>query len=357
MVLFDEAPGPVASSGRSLGIVSAGFVDSPWRLKAGLGERTARGLSFWSSLAVQSLTRTAAELGVPIEATGTWHAALDQQEKEEWVESARLLRDWGIAETRVAHASELSELGLPGAIAGAVHVAGGGSLDVGAFMQALAARFFEAGGRCLSGHSVTLDERQGAPVALVGDQALECELAVVAAGASAPSVHPFFGSCVYPVRLQGQRLEAAQVTGARIPAAPVLARHRFEAWGRERDGGLGFVGSRWAEQPEMEAGVTEDTSVSGKVSEKQDAFLAERLGVSTEARRDRWTGIVAYTCDGLPILGPLPGAPKVIGLVGWSGWGLALMAQAVDEVTAAILGEDPPGGAGTPSWLVARRLI
>ena len=190
-------------------------------------------------------------------------------------------------------------------------------------------------------------------MALFGDAELPCELVVVAGGPSAPTVHPFFRTCIYPVRLQAQRVEGG---GAQLGESPVIARHRFEAWHRDGDDLL-FVGCRWGEQPEMEAGVIDDTAVSTKVSTRQDEFLASRLGIGLDAFRTRWSGIVAYTCDGLPILGPLPGAPKVLGLVGWSGWGLSLLSRAVDEITAAMLGESPPDGVGTPSWLVARRLI
>jgi hypothetical protein len=47
----------------------------------------------------------------------------------------------------------------------------------------------------------------------------------------------------------------------------------------------------------------------------------------------------------------------VIALTGWSGWGLGLIARAVDEITSAMLGLPAPDGAGTPSWLQTRRLV
>jgi glycine/D-amino acid oxidase-like deaminating enzyme len=354
VVLVEGVSGPSPATDRSLGIVGLGWIDSPARLVSGLGETTARGLHAWSALAIESLVATAVDLGVPIERTGSWRVSLDDLEAVEWRESARLLAAWGLADARECTTEERDRLTSGGAT-GAVFVPGDGLADVPAITRSLRARFLSAGGVAVRGDA-RLDDVAGAPLVRLGAGELRCELAVVAAGASAPSVHPFFASCVYPVRVQGLRLAAQHLPRAPEPA-PVIARHRFEAWHRDRDGGLRFVGCRWGAQPEMEAGVTDDEALSDGVSRAQDGFLASHLGVRAEAPRERWAGIVAYTCDGLPLLGPLPGAPKVLALLGWAGWGMGLMARAVDEITAAVLGEPPPDGAGTPRWLQARRLL
>lgn len=351
VVLLEGAPGPAAASDRSLGIVGLGWLDSPWRLTRGLGERTARGLLAWSALAMKSLAATSARLGAPIRPTGSWRVSLDEGEALEWIESARLLESWGLSEPRPAAPDELPSIAQ--GLHGALFLPGDGLLDVAGLLTALRASLDAAGGVRIAQGAATLDERHGAPVVRVGKRVLLCELAVVAAGVGAPTAHPFFRSCVYPVRVQAQRVTLHEVPDG----PPVIARHRFEAWCRESASSLCFVGSRWAEQPEMEAGVSDDARCSDRVSARQEEFLSDRLGVPRDAPRDRWSGIASYTCDGLPLVGPLPGEPRVIALTGWSGWGLGLIGRAVDEITAAILGEPAPDGAGTPSWLQARRLV
>jgi len=356
VVLIEAAKGPVAASERALGIVGLGWLDSPARLTSGLGERTARGLLAWSALAMQSLAATTARLDVPLHPTGSWRASLDAGESGEWAESSRLLKSWGLSEPRSASPDELTSIAR--GLHGAFFLPGDGVLEVGGLLKALRASFDSAGGTRSVQMSATLEERDGAPVVRLGEKILKCELAVVSAGVGAPEAHSFFRKCVYPVRIQAQRV-TARVTPGSPPgtACPVIARHRFESWYRDSSTSLCFVGARWADQPEMGAGVTDDSRCSERVSARQDEFLSARLGVPMDAPRDRWSGIVSYTCDGLPLVGPLPGAPKVIALTGWSGWGLGLIARAVDEITSAMLGLPAPDGAGTPSWLQTRRLV
>lgn len=342
VVLLDgERP---SASARSLGAVALGWIDSPARLTLGLGEDLARALCAWSALAVESLFATCARLGVSHQRTGSWRLCLDERERREWDDSRALLRRWGLG-------GALGERPAGDGDHGAIGVGADGLVDVPGLMGALRRAFEAAGGQRLALDGV-LAEEAGAPTVTTRAGVLRAELTVVAAGAHAVSAHPFFRTTVVPVRVQGQRVQAPPTADPR----PVLARHRFEAWTREGSS-LSFVGCRWAEQPEMEAGVTDDSSLSERVWRAQDRFLAERLGVPEDADRERWAGIVAHTCDGLPLVGPLPGAPKVIGLVGWSGWGLSLFARAVDEVTAAMLGEPPPGGATTPGLITARRMV
>ena len=201
--------------------------------------------------------------------------------------------------------------------------------------------------------TVSVEAGSGAPVLVDADgERITAELVVAAPGVAAPTLHPFFRSCVYPVRVQGLELSAG---GDAVPT-PILARHRFESAVATRSGGLVFSGCRWADQPEMGAGETDDGTLSARVSAAQDAWLAQNLGVEAHAAR-RWAGIVTCTCDGLPLIGPLPGAPRVIAAVGWSGWGLALAPRAVDVICAGILGESPPDGEPLPDLLTARRLV
>ena len=172
---------------------------------------------------------------------------------------------------------------------------------------------------------------------------------MVAAGAGAGSVHPWFEPMIYPVRLQGLR-----VPGAELAAPPTLARHRFEAWVGEPEGSLGFVGCRWAEQPEMEAGVTDDRATSAAVQARSREFLQALKPDLDLSGATSWTGIAAASCDGLPLVGPLPGRPRVLSLCGWGGWGLSWIEQAVDDVARAVLGAGE--AQDTPEPLRPRRM-
>lgn len=353
VLLIDSPQPPAAASTRSAGLVALGWIDSPARLVAALGEPRARSLVAWSAAAVDSLRATAAELAVPWEPTGSLRVAMDPQDATAWGESVDLLQRWGLGggATLLADGA-VGALGPGDRFLAAARVPGDAVIDLRQLLTALTRRFGEVGGRTVSA-TVSVEAGSGAPVLVGADgERITAELVVAAPGVAAPTLHPFFRSCVCPVRVQGLELSAG---GNAVPT-PILARHRFESAVATPFGGLVFSGCRWADQPEMGAGETDDGTLSARVSAAQDAWLAQNLGLEVDAAR-RWAGIVTYTCDGLPLIGPLPGAPRVIAAVGWSGWGLALAPRAVDVICAGILGESPPDGEPLPDLLTARRLV
>jgi glycine/D-amino acid oxidase-like deaminating enzyme len=54
--------------------------------------------------------------------------------------------------------------------------------------------------------------------------------------------------------------------------------------------------------------------------------------------RQCWTGIMAFTPDGLPLVGAVPGAERRLVCVGWNGHGLALAPLSAALVVDGILG-------------------
>lgn len=80
--------------------------------------------------------------------------------------------------------------------------------------------------------------------------------------------------------------------------------------------------------------------------EREIARLLPPLAGVRIARR--WAGPLGFTRDQLPIVGPLPDAPRVLASVGWCGHGLALSALAGEVVAAAAAGEAPP--LPLPGW-------
>ena len=344
MVLLDDPGPPDGASDRGLGIAARGGLDSPARLKHALPD-DAEPLWRWSGRAVSSLLDRSEALGVSVDRAGTWRLSLGPDEAREWEASATLLDRWGV-DSRTLTADQVAAEGLGQGFDAGLWIGGEGRVDLQALVAALRARI---DGR------VARRSGPGAVVATLGgvridapDGPLDAEMAVIASGAGAPSAHPWFGPMILPVRLQGLRVPGAQVPG------PALVRHRFEAWASD-PGGLSFVGCRWAEQPEMEAGVTDDATCSPRVEAKAREFLLRHHPALDLSSAHAWSGVAAWSCDGLPLVGPLPGEPRVMALCGWGGWGLSWIGAAVDDLTAAILGE--AGGDRLPHMLRPRRMI
>lgn len=328
VVLIDATDGPAAATSRSLGIVAAGGMDSPARLTQGIGDKRARQLWNWSAAAVEALPG--------VVRTGSLRASLGDAEADEWTHSADLLERWtGLRPESVEPPGE--------GFSGAIRIAGDGVVDVGALRASLPLP--DRGTRA----RITDPSSDGVLIGLSDGSQLRAEVVIVAAGASCADVHPWFAPMLFPVRFQALRTHPVEHRWTE----PVLVRHRFENWMQEPDGRVAFVGCRWAEQPEMEAGVTDDTTTSDKVRARQVEFLANHLGIEVR-EAESWTGICAFGCDGLPLVGPLPGSPRIVALAGWGGWGLSMIGQAVRDSCDAILGR--PEAGVTPAFLGPRRM-
>ena len=169
-------------------------------------------------------------------------------------------------------------------------------------------------------------------------------MVVACGGFRSASIHPWFEDAVIPVRVH-RAFHPAPTNPEGTPTNPGagLSRHRFESWVRAADGSLQFSGCRWAEGPELGAGVTDPTERSNAVAMAQDSFVETHLSQETSPDTiSRAAGIVAFTCDGLPLVGPLPGAPRVLAMTGWGGWGLSAIGAAVEDLANAILGTESP---------------
>ena len=55
------------------------------------------------------------------------------------------------------------------------------------------------------------------------------------------------------------------------------------------------------------------------LSAQGQRFVGQHLPAVTGAVLQRWTGIMTFSCDLLPILGPIPGRPRFILCTGFNG--------------------------------------
>jgi glycine/D-amino acid oxidase-like deaminating enzyme len=343
-----------SATSRTSGIVACGAQDSPARLLLGLGEERACRYWQWSAASGASLLDLAAELGVAHTRTGSWRVALEERELSEWSTSLGLLNRWdpeGPAGWRAASPQDLENIGT--GFVGAVFVPGDGWLDVAALCAALRGRLEGRVAHSSAGARLVGADDSGAKVLELGSGSrLHAEVVVIGAGWNSPAVEARLETMLYPVRLQALRTEP--VAAGAVPV-PVLARHRFETWCQEPGGELVFSGCRWAEQPEMGAGISDCEDRSAAVLERQQEFIAAHLPFAGGAAvRSHWSGIAAWSCDGLPLVGTLPGDPRVTVLGGWGGAGLSLVAGAATAICDGLTGRQ---GEGAPAFLHPRRML
>ncbi len=332
--------------------MAQGGLDSPARLAQALGEPAAQSLWEWSGRAVGGLQAATERHHQPLEASGSWRVAVDEAEWSEWQASAELLTRWtGAAPELRSGGQLLHEQGLRG-VQGGLHLPDDVLVDPIALLAALRAsvqkrcRWVEA--------TASVDSADSGRMSAVtpDNQCFEAELLVVACGHRSVAAHPWFDDKFYPLRLHG--LELNGLSGD-SKLQPGLARHRFEAW-IPRGTSLEFVGCRWAEGPELGAGETACGDIVPQVLSAQRAFLSKHLPESQTGTVGRsWCGIATGSCDGLPLVGSLPGMPRIHCLGGWSGWGLSAIAEAARSLSCGLLGRRDPHP--TPPWLSPRRML
>lgn len=208
-----------------------------------------------------------------------------------------------------------ASLGLAAArVDGGVRLLDGGRVDRAALRAALA--------------EVPVTDRPGA-----------AEVEVLATGPAA--VDPWLADKLFPVRWQ-----AIRVAGPALER-PVVSRRAtvFAA------GALELAGARWA-VPHLGAGETAPVT-DPRVGAKLRALAAQDFGV-VDPPRAEWAGIVAESCDGLPIFGPLPGRPRVLGAAGLGAAGLTWVGAGVGALLAGLLGRP---GARVPAPVSAARFL
>jgi len=323
VVLERQSAGSLGFSARTHGAVGLGYADHPIRLVRSLGEPVARALVRCSA---ENLTLLR-ERGL-LSGDGLLTAALGGTEEPEMALSTKLLEGWKRPVEALSADQVAERLGSTGFGSGWWDPRGGW-LDPERAVAAVERWAVEAGATVVHGATVSLT-RDGRPETEVvghthsGPFLLKADVVVHAAGLAERHLDPFFGDKLFGVRFQMQRLSAPAK-----PLPPFSAQLSYLQCAPRADGTVVLGGCRWA-TPHLEAGEEDPFTLSEAVDEKLSAvrtgLLAHRLGASDVL--DRHAGIMTFTCDGLPIVGPLPGRVGHLACVGWNGrpWSHALRA-------------------------------
>jgi glycine/D-amino acid oxidase-like deaminating enzyme len=319
----------LGGSARTAGLCLPGLADAPSRLVEALGEDVGRALF---EATVENLDLLEAH-GL-MERCGALFCAASPLEEEELAASLALLEAWDHPVDAWTAAEVEERAGLRGWGSGRFDPRGGRTQPRAA-IGALAQRAAEAGAALCPGleviaasdegdhrvlHLVDLAD-PGAPL-----RRLRASLVVWAGDHRLGLVEPFFLDKLHPVRLQQQLRRAAP--GLVAPRWPVTAQFSYAWAGPDGAGGLLSGGCRWA-TPHLEVMESDEEISVPVVDQKIQAVVAARFGAWGARPPDlRWSTIATFTCDGLPIVGPLPGRPTEQALCGWNGrpWSWAMLA-------------------------------
>ncbi|MBK8020280.1 MAG: FAD-binding oxidoreductase [Chloroflexi bacterium] len=155
---------------------------------------------------------------------------------------------------------------------------------------------------------------------------------MICTNAYSGSLDPFFADKVIPVR--------AQVLVTEPLPAPVLNTCGYSDYGymyyrMTFDNRLLLGGARNRHKA-LEANTTDDR-INDQVQGALDGYLRQRFPDVTARVDRRWAGIMGFSADGVPLVGTMPGQPRVGFAVGFTGHGLSFGAGTAERAVDHLL--------------------
>jgi len=332
-----------AISGRDAGLALTGLGDNPHRLIAAIGKKVAGEITAFTmeNLALldgMGLLRRTGGLAIGIrnevdEIPLTVAAAAAIGVEAELWEAERVnatLRSQGLGVARFTPAE--------------------GLIDPRAVAAALAKRARAAGAILKSDCPVHQTSEDHGVLLHHPEGVLRAEVVVLAAGAALADLDPYLSDKLYPVRTQLLSLPAP---ADRFEHAS-SALYGYHFWRQAADGSVLVGGCRWA-TPHMEVGETDDSTTVPIIDARIRGFIDQTFpDLAEQPTTARWSAIMTFSCDGLPILGPIPGRPRFIACTGFNGRQYGLGLRAGRAVAEGIL---TGRAAGVPSVFKAGRFV
>jgi gamma-glutamylputrescine oxidase len=150
---------------------------------------------------------------------------------------------------------------------------------------------------------------------------------------------PFFEGKVVPTRAQ------CLIT-APLTHGPILNTCGYSDYGymyyRDTFDGRLLIGGGRKQNKALEHDTTEDRTTR-PIQDILEAYLRQRFPDVDAPIERRWSGIMGFSADGLPLVGTLPDRPRVGYAVGCTGHGLALGAGVAERAVDHLLNGAPLG--------------
>lgn len=332
VVWLEEGRVAGAATGRNAGFVLQGTAERYDRAVALLGRERARRIHAWSLENHARIAAAVAAAGIDCayRRGGSLQLAGSPEEEAELVASAALLAEDGF-EAQLLDGAALGEVYRAAGFRLGVSLPADGELDPVRFVRGLAARAVSDGARLFEGTAVrALDaSAMGDVRAETTGGTVRAQVVVVATNARAAELLPFFHQKVDPVRGQMLATAPAPLTFDR----PVYADHGFDYWRQLPDGRVVLGGWRNLD-PAAEVG-TADVLHDG-IQQRMVDFLHRFPPLRGVPITHRWSGTMGFSKDGLPLVGPVPGAAGALAGVGFTGHGFGFAMLAGEALAATV---------------------
>lgn len=331
------------ASGRNDGQVLLGLGEYINRLIGQFGRE--RALELWHfldtnhELVLQTIEKTGIDCDLHI--AGGLRLAENDAEDAELRESAEILAAEGVASRFLDADAVRGALPLGQDFKGGLFLEREAIFDPFRFVHGLAEHARSRGAAIREGHRVTkIDGDAGDyTVRCSNGESVRCQVVVHASAALSPQLDRsgFLEAAVFPFR--GQILATEELPDELAEQMPMwaMSSNFCNEYFRIHDRRLTLGGMRWA-VPGEETGITDDSDIHADVGKKLRAWLGEHFPELAKLRVEReWTGIMAGTKDGLPLVGGLPGRTGEYACLAFNGYGMSFAFLAGKSVIEMIV--------------------
>lgn len=305
------------ASGRNAGFILQGTAERYSRAIGLMGRERARAVHELTrrnhALMRESIERLGIDCGYLHR--GSLQLAGSEEEEGDLLESAAALNADGFRAT-VLEGDALDACYREAGFRIGVHLPDDGELNPARFVRAVGAHARGLGVALFEESPVTrLDAPSpGEVVAHTAEGAVHASLALVCTNAAAGQLLPWFADKVDPVR--GQMLATAPAPPTF--RCPVYADHGFDYWRQDEFGRVVLGGWRNLDV-DGERGF--DETLHDGIQARMEAFLQRFPSMRGVPITHRWSGIMGFSRDGLPLAGAVPGMPGALAAVGFTGHG------------------------------------
>jgi gamma-glutamylputrescine oxidase len=329
LVVLEKEYVGYGASGRNAGFLLSGMAEPYSRLVVGLGPEGARAL-MTATLENHDLISEAVKgekINCDYRKAGSYHLAVSDVEMRELSESVELLHKDGFCGELIDSKTISEKLGL-GNYAGGYFCPADGCLDPYAFVNGLA-----RGLDIIEGFEVKSIRKTAGRIEMVGNEyAVKAEMGVLATNAYSPLLDGFFKEMIFPVR--GQMLAAGSRTGGKLGDATYYANFGYDYF-RQSSDHIFLMGGLRDKFIETEIGFGDQTNPA--LQGGLENYLRTNIRLDRFDVLHRWSGVMANTIDGLPLVGTLPHNSSVIAAVGCNGHGFGWGTVIARDVARAIM--------------------
>ena len=336
-VLIDSRNIAQAATGRNAGFILQGTAERYSRAIATLGHGRAQAIHRWSLVNHERIASRIEDYSIECgyAKNGSLQLANSPSEEADLQESMRLLQADGFS------AEWLTENDLgPGYTENGFRMGlllpEDGELHPARYVQGIAQAAVNLGATIYpETPALSITENiDGASVKTPSGQ-IAAQVVLVCTNAYTPTLLPWFKDKIDPVR--GQMLATAPAP--KLFDRPIYADHGYDYWRQDENGCIVLGGWRNLD-PDAEVGF--DERLNPDIQSAMTRFIQQFPQLKDTPISHRWSGIMGFSVDGLPILGAPPGMNSVLVAAGFTGHGFGfaqLAGEAIAEV--AIEGQHP----------------